>query len=705
MRIAAEAVHLETIGQVEESSFKIKATGKAFRMLIDGLYSDKIGSIVREVASNAFDAHIVAGQTAPFFIHVPCMQRPEFFVRDYGCGMDHDTVMHLYSTLFESNKDESDELVGAFGLGSKSPFAYADQFSVSCYDGMIVRHYTAAIGNGGQPKIMLMGTEPCAEPQGVRVTLSVESKDYGAFEQAVRKIAMGFDPEFETTISLNQKRGTLAYQGEQGEWKCYTDSSLPATWNVRQGCVIYPLTNDGGLTLPQDHGRKWLIEAPIGTIAVTGSREAVQYKESVVAYLQQRINAVVADVEKRVWDKVKDITYVVEFFDTYQRLRPNFLTAAVTHPATGLANTTLRLANMASLYSAKWDDSRKRWGYSTEKSIDLRNRASLTCFNLRDVTPVLDPSREDAPTDDYSKSEGRRIARMLRAYCEEKDLTRGDFLMGVNFDADYIKAVLPKATITEVTFDELRMAAPRRVIPVDTTPAAPPIRGLALAIRAGDQSPVTEVSNEIADAAWIDSDTYRRRPEDIFKLANKFAISKLYIASPTAEKVVETAKVPKLVDAINSRMMTGVGVTLAEYQHMGQYLSTHDSLTTFARRLMEKDPEAFEKITRIKSPVATLFKERRPYFSETMPTLDDRDRQTIRQLFSPNNSYTAPARSARVKAFEDAHTLLRNANYHPTKEFLDGLGHAVSAEQVTACAEGIIAVLRILPLSMKFERN
>uniref|UniRef100_A0AB74UNC4 RIIA protein n=1 Tax=Caulobacter phage BL57 TaxID=3348355 RepID=A0AB74UNC4_9VIRU len=277
MRLSSEAKHLETIGVEEEQDFKIKANAKAFRMLIDGLYSDKIGSMVRELATNAYDSQLSACYDGTFYINVPNMTRPEFYVRDYGVGMDHAKVMHLYSTLFESDKDETDDLVGAFGLGSKSPFAYADQFSLSCYDGERVRHYTAAIGVNGTPKIMLQGTEDCAEPRGVRVTVAVEPKDFQAFEKAVRNIALGFEPMFDSNIEL-AGLGTAQFEGKDGTWAAYEGSALPATWNIRQGCVIYPLASKSGLALQNDSGRKWLITVPIGSVEPVPSREEIQYR-------------------------------------------------------------------------------------------------------------------------------------------------------------------------------------------------------------------------------------------------------------------------------------------------------------------------------------------------------------------------------------------------------------------------------------------
>ena len=123
-----------THGILASTQFSIKANGKAFKVLIDGLYSDKIRAVVREIWSNAFDAHAMAGNTdKPFDCHLPTIFAPHFAVRDYGVGMSHDQIMRLYTTVFESSKEDTNDQVGKLGLGSKSPFAYTDTFTVTSY--------------------------------------------------------------------------------------------------------------------------------------------------------------------------------------------------------------------------------------------------------------------------------------------------------------------------------------------------------------------------------------------------------------------------------------------------------------------------------------------------------------------------------------------------------------------------------------------
>ena len=125
-----DAAILSNVGEVGD--FKIKASAKAFSILSSGLYANKIRAIVRELSCNAVDSHVASGRTdTPFDVHLPNDLEPWFSIRDYGTGLSHEQVSSIYTTYFESTKTESNDYIGALGLGSKSPFAYTDNFTVT----------------------------------------------------------------------------------------------------------------------------------------------------------------------------------------------------------------------------------------------------------------------------------------------------------------------------------------------------------------------------------------------------------------------------------------------------------------------------------------------------------------------------------------------------------------------------------------------
>ena len=183
-----DAAILSNVGEVGD--FKIKASAKAFSILSSGLYANKIRAIVRELSCNAVDSHVAAGkQDTPFDVHLPNELEPWFSIRDYGTGLSHEQVTQIYTTYFESTKTSSNEFIGALGLGSKSPFAYTDNFTVTAIKDGKKGIYSAFINGNGVPSIAQMMTEDTTDPAGVEVKFSVNDRyDYSKFRDEARTV-------------------------------------------------------------------------------------------------------------------------------------------------------------------------------------------------------------------------------------------------------------------------------------------------------------------------------------------------------------------------------------------------------------------------------------------------------------------------------------------------------------------------------------
>jgi hypothetical protein len=201
---AHEAV-LSNVGEIGE--FRIRNSAKAFNILSSGLYANKIRAIVRELSCNAVDSHTAAGrQATPFDVHLPNQLDPTFSIRDYGTGLTHEQVQNIYTTYFESTKTESNAFIGALGLGSKSPFSYTDNFTVTAIKDGVRNVYSAFINGEGVPSIVLMHGESTDQPNGVEIKFAVDSRgDFYKFEEearyvytyfALRPVVSGGDGDF-----------------------------------------------------------------------------------------------------------------------------------------------------------------------------------------------------------------------------------------------------------------------------------------------------------------------------------------------------------------------------------------------------------------------------------------------------------------------------------------------------------------------------
>lgn len=180
----------ETIqSSIAGTDFKIKASAKAFKILSNNLYQDKPLAICRELICNAIDSHKAAGKaTVPVEVTVPSSVNPNLIVEDFGLGLSREEVEQIYTTYFESTKSDSNELVGGLGLGSKSPFAYTQSFSVIARKDGIENTFIAFIGANGMPQINCLNTTSTDKCNGVRIEVPVAQADSGVFRDALSKL-------------------------------------------------------------------------------------------------------------------------------------------------------------------------------------------------------------------------------------------------------------------------------------------------------------------------------------------------------------------------------------------------------------------------------------------------------------------------------------------------------------------------------------
>ena len=147
-------------------------------MLRDQIYSDKILAPIREYFCNAADANIeVNNQDTPIHIQLPTQMDPIWSIRDHGPGLSHEEIKNIFTKYGESTKRESNNVTGCLGIGSKSAFAYTDQFTVESWKNNVKATYVAAINDNGDAIIHLANLEKLAEPTGVRISIPVKTDD------------------------------------------------------------------------------------------------------------------------------------------------------------------------------------------------------------------------------------------------------------------------------------------------------------------------------------------------------------------------------------------------------------------------------------------------------------------------------------------------------------------------------------------------
>lgn len=300
------------------SAFGIARTPHMFNILSSGLYSDKIAAVLREISCNAMDAHIMGGiPDQPFQVKLPTSLDRSFHVKDWGPGLNDQEVRELYTTYGWSSKQNSDDVTGAFGLGSKSPFAYttqneqdSDGFTiVSAKDGF-KRIYTCHIGEDGAPAISRLHEGPADAdwPHGVMVTFPVQTRDISEFHQKAVEIFQWFRIKPEV-LGLNGQLATpeFDFQGSFFSMK-RKDNGSDRGASVITGNVRYPIEQSrlGALTPIEEALLTSSIHMhlPIGQVMMTPSRETLQYTEQTKANLKKHLEAAAIEVAERVREHV-----------------------------------------------------------------------------------------------------------------------------------------------------------------------------------------------------------------------------------------------------------------------------------------------------------------------------------------------------------------------------------------------------------------
>jgi len=267
------------VNSASTSEFSIKNSAKMFNMIISGLYSDKPQSITREIWSNAYDAHCMVGKPdLPFLVTMPTPLVTTFTCRDFGTGIHHKDMEGLYTVLGHSTKEDTNDAVGKWGVGRMSPMSYTDSFTVvSRHEGMKT-YYSVQIGTDGAPRLhTLVPPQASDEPSGLEVSFPIQRKDIHLFEQAAKRVALGFSvkPAVEGYDTYPWDTLTPSLSGTGWQYLNNGSRLLGDGYHAKMGCVIYPIK--GVDDLPRLYGGSLLFEFDIGALEVTASREDLSY--------------------------------------------------------------------------------------------------------------------------------------------------------------------------------------------------------------------------------------------------------------------------------------------------------------------------------------------------------------------------------------------------------------------------------------------
>lgn len=318
--------HILQEGESQETvkmSLDLDSAQVLMQMLSKNLYSDSIGSTIRECASNALDSHRRAGSDKPIIVSFKRAKQAdtfEFAVEDFGIGLDADDVVNIISKYGKSTKRDSNTELGMMGLGFKAPLAYSSSFYFVARKNGMERKYMMYEGEDTN-SIDLLYETPTTEDNGVKVIVPVSYGDRYSFTSKIKEQLAYFENvyfDIDNTIGYVVNNDFTIHRSEHYQYSslaqnndmhlCLDNVSYPIDWEklgierIRMKIALRFSLSDGLFPTP--------------------NREAIRYtqeaKKTILDKIAKVANVFMDKYNESITEKA-DIKSIMEFHSNYNR--------------------------------------------------------------------------------------------------------------------------------------------------------------------------------------------------------------------------------------------------------------------------------------------------------------------------------------------------------------------------------------------------
>lgn len=295
------------ISGLSANNFRLEVNSKIYSMLTEKLYKDKPGAVIRELSCNAWDAHVEAGNSdVPFEIELPTWLNKSFSLRDYGTGIPHSGFEEIYTNIGASTKENSNDFVGAMGIGSKVGFTMTDTYLVENWkDGF--KSTWVCFKDGGLPRVTRISLESNVEPSGLKVSFDFKSDSVDDFRNAIVK-QLSFFP-VKPVITGGERSNWDDYWPKIPDYTgknyfYYESPHWTSDGVLLMGPVAYPFSK-GDLSI-SNYGdpranlfnKPLCIVAELGDVDIPPSRETLEFTDKTKRYIEKVLDSIRAEYRK-----------------------------------------------------------------------------------------------------------------------------------------------------------------------------------------------------------------------------------------------------------------------------------------------------------------------------------------------------------------------------------------------------------------------
>lgn len=355
---------MKTVTQIEEASLSsglettamgMVLNATSFNHIINSLYKNPLGAIIRELTTNALESHMVAQTTRKVAIQLPTTLDQNLIIRDFGTGLNDEEVQKYLNTLFSTSKDKDNNLMGGFGLGSKSPLALVDTFNIISIKSGLKNNYAWIKEPGKLPSLVHLDDEEdrnerTSEDDGIKIVIPLGSSTkisqnflQSKVEEEARRQLLGFSNQIMFVDNIHEKHyadlndisHTIIKEklvldlDHVALYKKDSNTNYPHsnTMLIMIGGVNYPFS-DSYRTYVRSLSKYFIdaesdyimcLKAPIGALELPMSREEILTTSHNEQVLQKAAEDAGVDIAKHI--KSLNIDLDVSLSDFYKQLK------------------------------------------------------------------------------------------------------------------------------------------------------------------------------------------------------------------------------------------------------------------------------------------------------------------------------------------------------------------------------------------------
>lgn len=282
--------------------FKLEAVnvGQITQTLAESLYKN-VFSFVRESVSNAKDAVTRKGYGKVIVSLEEQSGTYMFSVKDTGTGMTPKQFERFISFGASDKRDSSNEL-GYWGLGSKSPFAYTDAFyMITIAEGQKYTYTLSKVEQGYG--YVLNNVEPTSEESGTTIFINIPTyRDVQLIASTIKGELQYFENiVFHTNIErfqpdFEQLNNNIIYKFKNFVWSPLEDEPCLILNGVRYNIDRNAMSKNGTVSGLNDMPYIGILLPTDGSVAPIPSREDLQYTDKAIEIIRNLIKKVKEEI-------------------------------------------------------------------------------------------------------------------------------------------------------------------------------------------------------------------------------------------------------------------------------------------------------------------------------------------------------------------------------------------------------------------------